>query len=124
MANIQAIRQENKKELMLQALKKSMGNVSEACKMVSITRPTHYNWMRSDEAYRLEVMNVDEEIVDFVESALYKKIAQGETVPIIFFLKSKGKHRGWIERQETENIGEPQIVHVVDEDDYDDGAYD
>jgi len=55
MATTKALRQENKKELMLQALKKTMGNVSEACKMINITRPTHYNWMKSDEAYRMEV---------------------------------------------------------------------
>ncbi len=38
--------------------------------------------------------------VDFAESALYQRIKEGDTTAIIFQLKSRGKKRGYGDKQE------------------------
>ena len=91
-----------KKEQMLEALEKSLGIVSTACKMVDVGRTTHYEWMKSDEEYKSAVQSIQDGVLDFAESHLYKLVKDGNPAATIFFLKTKGKKRGYIERQEIE----------------------
>lgn len=93
---------------MIEALKKSLGVVSSACEEVGISRRTHYNWLNDDEEYKRKIEEIDDYCIDFAESALFKKIKEGDNTAIIFFLKTKGKKRGYIERteQQVEHKGE------------------
>ena len=61
-----------KKEAMLEALEKSLGIVSTAAKMVGIDRSTHYAWLKSDEEYKSAVASIQDGVLDFAESHLYK----------------------------------------------------
>lgn len=88
------------KKAMVAALEKSLGVVSTACKAVDISRQTHYRWMREDEEYKTAVEELSEVAVDFAESHLHKLIRDGNPAATIFFLKTKGKNRGYVERQE------------------------
>ena len=83
-----------KKEAMIEALEKSLGIVSTAAKMVGIDRSTHYAWLKSDEEY--------------------KSVKEGNPAATIFFLKTKGKKRGYIERQEIE-VQEKKPLSWLDE---------
>jgi len=89
-----------KKRAMIQALQKTLGIVTTACKQVEITRRTHYNWMNEDPDYAQAVNDVAEQAIDFVESQLFKQIREGNTASTLFYLKTKAKHRGYVERQE------------------------
>ncbi len=93
------------KRAMVEALEQSLGIVTNACRAVGITRKTHYEWLKLDEDYRNRVNDISEMALDFVESQLYKQIKEGEISPTIFFLKTKGKSRGYIERIEQEHSG-------------------
>ncbi len=86
-----------KKEL-LDVLRKSMGIVVHACRKAGISRSTFYKYREDDPEFAAEVNSINEEAVDFVESELLKNIAKGDTTAQIFFLKTKGRHRGWTER--------------------------
>ena len=88
------------KKAMVAALEKSLGVVSTACKAVDISRQTHYRWMREDDEYKTAVEELSEVAVDFAESHLHKLIRDGNPAATIFFLKTKGKGRGYVERQE------------------------
>lgn len=90
------------KKAMLEALEKSLGVVTTACSTVGISRETHYNWMRKDEDYRLAVKELGDVALDFAEAQLYKQIQDGNTAATIFYLKTKGKRRGYIERVEQQ----------------------
>lgn len=91
---------EEKKIAMLNALEKSLGIVTTAAKNVGIHRQTHYDWMKKDEDYKKAVEEINEVALDFAESSLHKQIADKVPTSTIFYLKTKGKKRGYIERQE------------------------
>ena len=89
-----------KKESMLKALEKSLGVVNSACKIADVPRSTFYKWMKEDQEFAKEVEDIANVALDFAESQLYKQIASNSTAATIFYLKTKGKKRGYIERQE------------------------
>lgn len=94
------------KNLMLKALEQSLGVVTTAAKATGVSRTKHYGWMNEDEAYKNAVLDVHERTVDFAESALHKLIKGGNVASTIFYLKTKGKKRGYVERVEhTGNDG-------------------
>ena len=103
-----------KKEAMLEALEKSLGIVSTACKMVDLGRTTHYQWIKEDADYKKAVDSIQDSVLDFAESHLYKLVKEGNPAATIFFLKTKGKKRGYIERQEIE-IQEKKPLSWLDE---------
>jgi len=101
---------DNKKEAMLEALRKSLGVVTDACDMVGIARQTHYNWYNLDAEYKASVDELKDVALDFAVTALHKLIAKGDTAATIFYCKTQGKKRGYIERQElTGEEGQPII---------------
>ena len=91
-----------KKEAMIEALEKSLGVITMACKNVGIARKTHYEWYKEDMEYKEAVDDVINIALDFAESMLYKQIQEKDTTAIIFYLKTKGKKRGYIERTEID----------------------
>ena len=93
------------KKAMIEALKVSLGLVSEACKTVDICRQQHYTWMKEDIEYKQAVEDIGEDSIDFAETALKEKIKSGDTTAIIFYLKTKGKSRGYIEKSELSLSG-------------------
>ena len=98
---------------MIEALTESLGVVTDACRKVGIARKTHYEWYNEDKEYHKSVDDLGQVALDFAESMLYKKMRDKDTTAIIFYLKTKGKKRGYIERQEiTGKDGDP-IIPVI-----------
>lgn len=89
-----------KKETVLKALESTLGVVTKAVEAVGIARSTFYKWMKEDEAFANRVDELQLVALDFVESQLFKQIREGSTVATIFYLKTKGRSRGYIERIE------------------------
>lgn len=99
-------RTEHRKELMIKALTKSLGNITIACKAVGVERCTHYEWLKKDPEYKRLADELPDIEIDFYESALRKLIHEGSPAATIFALKAKGKKRGWIEKQEISHVGD------------------
>ena len=91
-----------KKESILEALEKSLGVVTMACKSADVPRSTYYKWLKEDEEFSKAVKDIENIALDFGESQLHKQIKDGNTSATIFFLKTKGKKRGYIERSELD----------------------
>lgn len=85
---------------MIKALEQSLGIVTVACKKAEIPRSTFYKWLNEDEDFAKEVKDIENIALDFAESQLHKQISENSTSATIFYLKTKGKKRGYIERQE------------------------
>jgi hypothetical protein len=102
------------KKAMIDALEKSLGIVTSACKVVGISRETHYRWLREDEKYLTSVKSIEDIALDFAESQLHKQIKEGEVSSTIFYLKTKGKRRGYFERQEIDTTIAPINITISD----------
>ena len=92
-----------KREKFLKSLELKNGNISQACKAINISRQTFYAWSE-DEDFKIKAENVKESLLDLAESKLMENINNNENVAIIFYLKTKGKQRGYIEKQEVEVV--------------------
>lgn len=91
---------QSKKRKLLQALEDSHGVVTQACRKANVSRAHYYRWWNEDDKFRKECDDIQEQAVDFVESQLFKQIKDGNITGQIFYLKTKGKKRGYVERQE------------------------
>lgn len=100
---------EQKKKAMLKALEASLGVVTQACKIANVGRTQFYQWMHDDLPFKLEVEQIAEIAIDFAESKLHKQIEDGNTTATIFYLKTKGKHRGYIEHSTTTHEVQPVL---------------
>jgi|TARA_R110000796_G_scaffold50587_2_gene119470 hypothetical protein len=88
------------KDNLIAALEKSMGVVTTACKNVGIHRSTFYEYYKNDDLFKQEIDDINNVALDYVESKMFKQIEKGNTQLIKFYLATKGKKRGYIERQE------------------------
>ena len=111
-------------------LVKHLGNKTEVCKELSIDYRSLQNWVYQDSALAEIVEGQNEKTVDFVESKLFQRITgydevetfishyKGEIITqefirryppdptcIIFFLKTRGRARGYIEKVGYEITG-------------------
>lgn len=66
-------------------------------------------WCENDKPFAESVDEILEARVDFVEGKLLQLITAGDVASIIFFLKTKGKHRGYAERFEIQEIKEQPL---------------
>jgi hypothetical protein len=89
----------------MQNLRISHGNVGEACKMMKLGRDVYLQWLNDDPNFRFDVMVLVEEMGDFVENALLKKIQDGDTQAIMFYCNTKLKHRGYQEDAKAATTG-------------------
>lgn len=90
-----------KKAQFIDALKQKGGIICKACEAVNINRGTYYLWKENDRDFAEQCREVEESMVDFVESKLMQQINDGDTTATIFYLKTKGKHRGYVEKTEV-----------------------
>ena len=91
------------KKAIIEALEQSLGIVTSACKKVGVGRTTFYGWLNDDEEFAKQVKDIENIALDFAESQLHQQIKSGNPTSTIFYLKTKGKKRGYIERMENVN---------------------
>lgn len=82
------------------ALTKSGGFVTHAAKQLGCNYTTVAHYIERHAELRTLCEDIKESHLDFAETTLLKKIKDGDLVATIFYLKCKGKERGYMERQE------------------------
>lgn len=103
---------EHNKKAVLEALEKSLGVVTTACKLAGVGRTQYYQWLKDDSEFRKQVDDVANITLDFAESQLHKQIKDGSVPATIFYLKTKGKNRGYVERQEISGIDGQKLFEI------------
>ena len=87
-----------KKTKFLKALSKAYGIIAPACNAVGISRYTYYRWYHGDKEFREKADEIAETQIDFVESKLMQMIENSDASSVIFYLKTKGKNRGYSDK--------------------------
>ncbi len=111
MENEQKRTQENKKKL-IEALEKSLGIVTEACEKAQLSRTQFYKWYKEDEHFKKQVDSIDGKFIDFAETHLKEQIKNNNTQATIFYLKTKGKKRGYVERSELDVTSNNERIKI------------
>ena len=96
---------EDNKNNFLKAYRKSAGNIAHACKSANIDRQTYYNYFEKFDTFKKECLDIKEENIDFAESVLMDAIRNKNMTGVIFFLKTIGRNRGYVEKQEMDIDG-------------------
>lgn len=119
MANLKHNEKRHKEEL-IKAMERNLGVVTLACKEVGLTRQTFYHYYRTDEEFKSQIDELDNYTLDFVENQLIKHIKEGSEKSIHFYLKYKGKKRGYNESVDItsggEKINEIKLIKIKNKD--------
>ena len=94
-----------KQKAFLIAYKENNFNISKACLEVGIDRKSHYNWIEKNLQYSTKFKEIEEEISDKYEQLLLEQSEAGNVQATIFYLKTKGRKRGYSEKVEVEHSG-------------------
>ena len=93
------------KNNIIKALEKHLGVVTSACKEVGCNRSTFYKYYNNDSKFKEKVDELQNVALDFVESKLFEQIQNDNATSTIFYLKTKGQARGFIEQNIIEHKG-------------------
>lgn len=89
------------KENIIAAIERHYGIVATVANHFGVTRQTIYSHIKADPEIQAALDTSRESFLDFAEGALVERIKKGDTTAIIFALKTQGKKRGYVERQEV-----------------------
>lgn len=98
--------QERQKIKFIKALIANLCIVTKACEESKIGRSTYYRWMQDDPLFKEAVESAEEGQIDFAEEALLKRIKEGSDTSIQFYLKTKGRKKGWGDNIDITSAGE------------------
>lgn len=107
-------------EKIAEVYKKKGCNITAACAALNITRQTFYTRKAKSKKLQELIEEADESMLDFAESKLIEHINNNDITSLIFFLKTKGKKRGYVERTEHDVNANPfqeLMESVIDEKD-------
>lgn len=87
-------------EKIAEIYKKKGCNITATCAALNISRRTFYQKKEKSKSLQDLLAEADESMLDFAESKLIEHINNNDITSLIFFLKTKGKKRGYVERTE------------------------
>ena len=103
----------------VEAVKKNGGALYLAARELGCSPQTIYNRMKTSPAIQQAIENSRGEVVDYAEQKLRLAILNGEPWAIGMALKTIGKSRGYVERQEVTGAEGSHIVVRLVGDDHD-----
>lgn len=101
-------------EQVIDALQKARGIHRYAARSLGCNRKTIANMAKRYPEIADVVYEEVEGLIDTAEAKLSEAIARGELPAIVFFLKTRAKHRGYVERGELTGAGGKPLVEPPD----------
>ena len=97
----------------IKAIGESNGLLTLAAKKAGIGYTTVNRYVHDFPSVHQAVFEAKERMLDFTEGKLFEGIKAGDKICIIFYLKTQGKARGYIERIEQDTTMIARQVHEV-----------
>jgi len=89
----------------LKILSDNHGVVTTACKETGLPPDWFSTWYKTSSLFKRRVDNIQNEVIDYVEEKLLKAIEEGNISATIFYMKCKGRERGYVEKSDREISG-------------------
>ena len=107
-------KRQNTAERIIAALKETAGLQTAAAKKAGVTYWTLNKYVKDFPAVAQAAQEAKEAMLDFTEGKLFEQIKTGNMTAIIFYLKTQGKSRGYVERAEVTGAeGGPVKTEVI-----------
>ena len=103
-----------KPEQVIAALQEFSGLQAAAAAKLKVSRSTIANYIEKYDDVKAAYTDVNESTIDRVESRLLKEIDKGNITAIIFYLKTKARHRGYLERYDVTSGDKPIAPTVIE----------
>jgi len=100
------------KAALLVALEKSLGIVTPACNQVKISRDRFYTYYNEDPEFKKAVDDIQAIQLDFVENQLFRKIKEGSERSILFYMKHRGRGRGYSDSMDITTDGKALDTNI------------
>lgn len=97
------------KNALIEALREADGNMAQVARQFHCTRALVWQHVDRDPKLRELTDELTETFIDEAESQLFKLIREGNPAAIIFYLKTKARHRGYSERLELVPLNRQDI---------------
>ena len=104
---------------MIKAIREKHGNLSAAARYLGCSRNTIARYIENYPTVKAVADEERETLIDFAENQLFQQVKDGNITAIIFTLKTIGKSRGYVERQEVTGAEGSHIVVRLVGDDHD-----
>src|SRR3954468_8405303 len=101
------------------AIQDARGNLATVGRQFGVTRQAVSSYCRAHPTCKAAHDEAREIMLDAAEAVLYEKVLAGSTPELLFFLKTQGRSRGYIERAEVDHRGAigTYLVDIGGEDD-------
>jgi len=106
-------RQNRTVEQCAEAIRNAGGFITTAAKMLGMSQPALSKRIAQSETLRSVVEETREKYLDLAESKLIKAINNDAPWAICFYLKCKGKQRGYVEKQVIESDNRNLNVNFI-----------
>ena len=104
------------KQPFLDTLRSVHGVLTEAYDKMGLNKTTVTRWRKADPEFEAAVRHImTDEQVDFGEKCLFKRMENGDTTAIIFYLKTKGKTRGYSEKAVPDSPAQSKSAEAAKE---------
>lgn len=103
------------KQQYIDAIIEANGLVTQAAKRLGVSHTAVLGMAERHPEVAEALRTAREKMLDVAESKLYQNIEANDNTAIIFYLKTQGKRRGYIERTETVTIDIARLQEMTDE---------
>lgn len=105
-------------EIVAEAIRKASGIQAAAARMLKCDRDTVARYIREHDVCRQAYEEANEVQLDIAEARLAEIVNspgnKDHFKALRFYLRTKGRRRGYVERQEVENVGTQPITLIIE----------
>lgn len=99
-----------------EAILEERGNISAVARKFDVARSTIASRIAKSDTLKSAVQEARDTMLDEAENILHNKIYDGDTVSLLFYLKTIGQSRGYIEKQQVQSDNVHRVIIEYDDD--------